>query len=173
MKYPLSNCASSKSSLTAPKIMLGVRIMWVHADYRRSKVAHSILDIIRRSFVYGRVLSVDEVSFSELTEDGYRFASFYCNRSSIWTYWATTTNITTQQSLLTVLIYVPSPLSFVPAANNWCSFACIVYISSYPSAFQLIIITHHYLTVKCHWFMKFLPVFMGDCEIKYFTKLTT
>ena len=86
MKYPLSNCALSKSSLTAPKTMLGVRIMWVHADYRRSKVAHSILDIIRRSFVYGRVLSVDEVSFSELTEDGYRFASFYCNRSSIWTY---------------------------------------------------------------------------------------
>jgi hypothetical protein len=63
-------------------------------------------------------------------------------------YYYTTTNITTQQSLLTVLIYVPSPLSFVPAANNWCSFVCFFSISSYPSAFQLMIITHHYLTVK-------------------------
>ena len=27
--------------------------------------------------------------------------------------------------------------------------------------------------VKCHRFMKFLPVFMGDYEIKYFTKLIT
>lgn len=83
MKNSLSDSVSLKR---APKMMLGVRIMWVHADYRRSKVAHSILDIIRRSFVYGRVLSVDELSFSEPTEDGYRFASFYCNRSSIWTY---------------------------------------------------------------------------------------
>ena len=28
-------------------------------------------------------------------------------------------------------------------------------------------------TFKCHRFMKFLPVFMGDYEIKYFTKLIT
>lgn len=86
MKNSLSDFALSKSSVAAPKMMLGVRIMWVHANYRRLKVAHSILDIIRRSFIYGRVLSVDEVLFSEPTEDGYRFASFYCNRSSIWTY---------------------------------------------------------------------------------------
>ena len=26
---------------------------------------------------------------------------------------------------------------------------------------------------KCHGFMKFLPVFMGDYEIKYFIKLIT
>ena len=30
-----------------------------------------------------------------------------------------------------------------------------------------------YKTKKCHRFMKFLPVFMGDYEIKYFTKLIT
>jgi len=23
--------------------------------------------------------------------------------------------------------------------------------------------------LKCHWFVKFLPLFMGDYEIKYFT----
>jgi len=86
-KMILSDCVSSKiAAESAQRTMLGIRIMWVHTDYRRSKVAHNMLDIIRRSFFYGRVLSVDEVSFSEPTDDGYRFASFYCNRTSIWTY---------------------------------------------------------------------------------------
>ena len=34
-------------------------------------------------------------------------------------------------------------------------------------------LTPRKITRKCHGFMKFLPVFLGDYEIKYFTKLTT
>jgi hypothetical protein len=41
------------------------------------------------------------------------------------------------------------------------------------STLQAIYKLEMHITGKCHWFMKFLPVFMGDYEIKYFTKLIT
>ena len=57
--------------------MCGISRIWVLADFRRAKVASSLLDCMRSNFYPNHFLSPDEFAFSDPTMDGIKFASNY------------------------------------------------------------------------------------------------
>jgi len=64
-------------SETAESVMCGISRIWVLADFRRAKVASSLLDCMRSNFYQNHFLSPDEFAFSDPTMDGIKFASNY------------------------------------------------------------------------------------------------
>lgn len=58
-------------------IICGISRIWVLADYRRKKIASSLVDCFRSQFVYGRYLREHEFAFSDPTLNGIDFASKY------------------------------------------------------------------------------------------------
>lgn len=66
--------------------LIGVRYLWVHKDYRRKQVGKRLLDEVRRSHLFGVVADVSQVAFTQLTEDGFNFAKYYCRAEQIACY---------------------------------------------------------------------------------------
>lgn len=66
--------------------VLGVKLMWTAAKHRRQRVAQRLLDAARKSMVYGTVVQVESIAFSQPTEDGLAFAQAYCRRKRILAY---------------------------------------------------------------------------------------
>eukprot|EP01039_Chlorochromonas_danica_P005245 gene5242-5778_t len=60
-----------------PSIRLGVRVIWIHPDYRRREIGHRLIDTARRFQFFGKVLSRQEIAFSQPTEAGFAFALKY------------------------------------------------------------------------------------------------
>ncbi len=56
---------------------LGVSKIWVHKDFRRSKIAHRMVEVARYYFEHGKVIPINQVAFSQPTSNGYRFAVKY------------------------------------------------------------------------------------------------
>lgn len=65
---------------------LGIKIIWVHKDYRRRKIANKLVDAARQRFAFGKVLKRDEIAFSQPTNDGLAFALRYCKSDKILAY---------------------------------------------------------------------------------------
>merc|ERR1711881_644630 len=64
-------------SLRASPVVCGVSRLWVHLPYRKKKVASRLLDALRRTYMLGLELGVNQVAFSDPTPDGRAFASKY------------------------------------------------------------------------------------------------
>jgi len=65
---------------------LGIKIIWVHRDYRRQKIANKLVDAARQRFAFGKVLKRNEIAFSQPTNDGLAFALTYCKSDKILAY---------------------------------------------------------------------------------------
>ncbi len=88
---PKSNAMKSLCSvlddheLTLPFLM-GVKLVWVNATQRRQAVARRLLDSARKFFMYGTVVSTDNIAFSQPTQAGFEFACGYCQRDCVLAY---------------------------------------------------------------------------------------
>jgi hypothetical protein len=66
--------------------MLGVKVIWVSRAHRRQHIARELLDCARRCLVFGTVIPVSSVAFSQPTEDGFALAVSYCRKASVLAY---------------------------------------------------------------------------------------
>jgi hypothetical protein len=66
--------------------VLGVKLVWTSPRHRRQRVAHRLLDSVRKSALFGSVVQVQRVAFSQPTEDGFAFAQAYCRSKLILAY---------------------------------------------------------------------------------------
>jgi hypothetical protein len=66
--------------------MLGVKVIWVSRAHRRQQIARELLDSARRCLVFGTVIPVSSVAFSQPTEDGFALAVSYCRSDSVLAY---------------------------------------------------------------------------------------
>ena len=57
--------------------VIGIRVLWVHKDHRRQRVAHQLLDSARQHLSFGRVFPRRMVAISDPTDDGAAFLSKY------------------------------------------------------------------------------------------------
>jgi len=64
-------------SETPVPVKCGISRIWVLADYRRSKIASSLVDSMRAGFYQDHYLKDDEFAFSDPTMDGIQFATKY------------------------------------------------------------------------------------------------
>lgn len=66
--------------------VLGVKLVWTAPQYRRQKVAHRLVDAARKSIVFGLVVPVQSMAFSQPTESGFAFARAYCRSKRVLAY---------------------------------------------------------------------------------------
>jgi len=66
--------------------LVGVLQMWVSSKARRKGVATNLLNVARRSSVYGYVISPQDICFSQPTEQGTQFARSYTDSDMISVY---------------------------------------------------------------------------------------
>lgn len=71
---------------TGGPALLGVKVIWVSRAHRRQQIARELLDCARRCLVFGTVIPVSSVAFSQPTEDGFALAVSYCRSDSILAY---------------------------------------------------------------------------------------
>jgi len=67
-------------------VKTGVSRIWVFKDYRRTKVASSLVDCMRSSFYGNHYLKDSEFAFSDPTLHGIEFARRYCNSHEFLVY---------------------------------------------------------------------------------------
>ncbi|KAL8184954.1 UNVERIFIED_CONTAM: hypothetical protein K2H54_033307 [Gekko kuhli] len=75
-------CCSTKPE----KVVCGVSRIWVFSLMRRKGIARRLVDVVRRTFVFGSCLSPDEIAFSDPTPDGKLFAAKYCQTPNFLVY---------------------------------------------------------------------------------------
>lgn len=73
------------SSVPVPALC-GVSRIWTLASFRRRKTASRLLDAMRTDFIYGKVIAIDELAFSDPTENGLIFAQNYTKRQDFLVY---------------------------------------------------------------------------------------
>ncbi|KAG7249445.1 hypothetical protein CRUP_024046 [Coryphaenoides rupestris] len=72
---------------TSPENALcGVSRIWVFSLARRKAIATRLLDTVRSTFMYGSVLTKEEIAFSDPTPDGKQFATRYCGTPTFLVY---------------------------------------------------------------------------------------
>ncbi|XP_048337596.1 N-acetyltransferase ESCO2 [Sphaerodactylus townsendi] len=75
-------CCSTKPE----KVVCGVSRIWVFSLMRRKGIARRLVDVVRRTFLFGSCLSTDEIAFSDPTPDGKLFAVKYCQTPNFLVY---------------------------------------------------------------------------------------
>lgn len=86
---PNNDSGTSKvycSSTVAEPVKCGISRIWVLADYRRNKIASSLVDSMRSSFFVNHYLTENEFAFSDPTLSGIEFAGRYCKQSQFLVY---------------------------------------------------------------------------------------
>jgi N-acetyltransferase len=74
------NDIHSDDTVVSPKpFWMGVKILWVHQQMRKAKIATKLIDVARQVFVFGQIVEKAQVAFSQPTFDGFNFAKYYCN----------------------------------------------------------------------------------------------
>ncbi|GBN90797.1 N-acetyltransferase ESCO1, partial [Araneus ventricosus] len=73
------------SSETVPAIC-GVNRIWVSHEFRRHKVASRMVDCLRQNFLYGYVVDLHELAFTDPTVDGRDFAASYTGTDNFLVY---------------------------------------------------------------------------------------
>jgi len=73
-------------SEVAQPVKCGISRIWVLADYRRSKVASSLVDCMRSSFIQNHYLNKTEFAFSDPTLNGIKFATSYMESARFLVY---------------------------------------------------------------------------------------
>lgn len=59
------------------KVRVGISRIWVAPGWRREGIAHSLLDVVRESTIYGAVLDKSALGFSQPSSAGARLAKSY------------------------------------------------------------------------------------------------
>ena len=67
-------------------VRCGVSRIWVLADFRRGRVASSLVDCMRAGFYLDKYLDKDEFAFSDPTLDGISFATKYMQSEEFLVY---------------------------------------------------------------------------------------
>ncbi|KAJ6661155.1 hypothetical protein lerEdw1_015291 [Lerista edwardsae] len=75
-------CCSAKPE----KVICGVSRIWVFSLMRRKGIARRLVDVVRRTFLFGSYLNTDEIAFSDPTPDGKLFATKYCETPNFLVY---------------------------------------------------------------------------------------
>ncbi|NP_001089603.2 establishment of sister chromatid cohesion N-acetyltransferase 2 S homeolog [Xenopus laevis] len=75
---PLERHRAWRCSTEPEPAICGISRIWVFALMRRKAIASRMVDAVRSSFMYGSVLTTEEIAFSDPTPDGKLFASTYC-----------------------------------------------------------------------------------------------
>lgn len=84
---PTTGASSGKCcSADAAPALCGVSRIWVLPTFRRRKTASRLLDAMRTEFVFGKIISTDELAFSDPTENGLAFAQSYTKREDFLVY---------------------------------------------------------------------------------------
>ncbi|XP_004630748.1 N-acetyltransferase ESCO2, partial [Octodon degus] len=64
----------------------GISRLWVFKLKRRKRIARRLVDTLRNCFMFGCFLSINEIAFSDPTQDGKLFATKYCNTPNFLVY---------------------------------------------------------------------------------------
>jgi len=64
--------------ITSRGFFVGVQVIWTYAPYRRKGIANQLLEIMRNKMIDDHYVSIDELAFSDTTEEGNLFATRYC-----------------------------------------------------------------------------------------------
>ena len=73
-------------SETPEPVMCGISRVWVLSDFRRARVASSLVDCMRSNFYQNHFLTPNQFAFSDPTMDGIKFASNYMKTSEFLVY---------------------------------------------------------------------------------------
>jgi len=74
-----------KSSEPQPAL-IGISRIWVHHQYRRQRIATTLLDTIRQHFVYGVSVKKELLAVTQPSTEGQLFASRYFGRVEFLVY---------------------------------------------------------------------------------------
>lgn len=87
-EFPASTLSSSSSAsvLSQHPVQLGVKLVWVAARCRRKGIARRLLDSARKNFVFGSVVPITSIAFSQPSEEGFAFAKGYCGGNNVLAY---------------------------------------------------------------------------------------
>ncbi|XP_033001124.1 N-acetyltransferase ESCO2 [Lacerta agilis] len=75
-------CCSTKPE----KVFCGISRIWVFSLMRRRGIASRLVDVMRRTFLFGSFLNTNEIAFSDPTPDGKLFAARYCRTPNFLVY---------------------------------------------------------------------------------------
>ncbi|XP_063078576.1 N-acetyltransferase ESCO2 [Engraulis encrasicolus] len=73
-------------STVPEKAICGISRVWVFSMQRRRAIATRMLDTVRKSFMFGSILTKEEIAFSDPTPDGKLFATKYCGTPTFLVY---------------------------------------------------------------------------------------
>ncbi|XP_050297556.1 N-acetyltransferase ESCO2 isoform X2 [Anthonomus grandis grandis] len=68
-------------------IKCGLTFMWVAQNFRRQGIASALVTAVKNNFVFGHILSNDDVALTSPTEDGAAFAEKYFNSANYLVYY--------------------------------------------------------------------------------------
>ena len=87
-EFPTSSLSSSSSAsiLSQHPVQLGVKLIWVASRCRRKGIARRLLDSARKNFVFGSVVPITSIAFSQPSEEGFAFAKGYCGGNNVLAY---------------------------------------------------------------------------------------
>ncbi|KAJ7341397.1 hypothetical protein JRQ81_005449 [Phrynocephalus forsythii] len=75
-----------RCSTKPEEVFCGISRIWVFSLMRRKRIASRLVDVVRRTFLFGSCLSTDEIAFSDPTPDGKLFAAKYCQTPNFLVY---------------------------------------------------------------------------------------
>lgn len=67
------NCCTAE----ATSVKCGVNVVWTVMSHRRQGIATKLVDILRSSYYYGYIMSIEDIAFSTPTPSGRQFAEKY------------------------------------------------------------------------------------------------
>jgi GNAT superfamily N-acetyltransferase len=68
-----------QSNKTTVEAIIGIKLMWVHAKFRKHGIARHLINTAREKMIYGIIIPINKVAFSSPTQAGMLFANRYCN----------------------------------------------------------------------------------------------
>ena len=71
------------------KAVCGISRIWVDSKYRRMKIASKMLDCVRLNYVYYQTLNLNDIAFSDPTENGRKLATSYFKTNEFFVYEST------------------------------------------------------------------------------------
>ncbi|NXP02476.1 ESCO2 acetyltransferase, partial [Thinocorus orbignyianus] len=83
---PLQHQRPWRCSTEPEPAICGISRIWVLGPRRGKGIARRMVDVVRSTFMYGCVLSSQELAFSDPTPDGKCFATKYCQTPSFLVY---------------------------------------------------------------------------------------
>ena len=76
------NCCTSEST----PVKCGINVVWTAMNYRNQGIASKLVDILRSTYYYGYIMSVEDIAFSIPSVSGKKFAEKYTNSKTFKVY---------------------------------------------------------------------------------------